>query len=75
LAFAERKDAPVPKSSDEQRIVALEEALLEYVGKYGLTNLAQKAFQIGQRSEQRGLRKGHLRLPIFGTQTARFNES
>jgi hypothetical protein len=34
----------MPKSLEEQRIEALEEALLEYVGRYGPTDLAKRAF-------------------------------
>lgn len=33
-------------SLEEQRIEALQEALLEYVGRYGLTELAIRAFKI-----------------------------
>lgn len=35
----------VSNSNDEKRIAALEEALLEYVGLYGLSELAKRAFQ------------------------------
>lgn len=34
------------QSLDEQRIEALQEALIEYVGRYGLTELAIRAFRI-----------------------------
>lgn len=34
------------QSLDEKRIEALQEALIEYVGRYGLTELAIRAFKI-----------------------------
>jgi hypothetical protein len=37
----------VQKSIEERRIEALEEALLEYIGRYGPTELAMKAIQMG----------------------------
>jgi hypothetical protein len=36
----------MPKSLEERRIEAREEALLEYVGLYGATDLAKRAFSI-----------------------------
>jgi hypothetical protein len=41
----------MPKSVEERRIEALEEALLEYVGRYGPTKLAKKAFSISAPSK------------------------
>lgn len=38
------------KTADQTRIEALEEALLEYVARYGPTELAKRAFRIGEGS-------------------------
>lgn len=40
----------MPKSLEGRRIEALEAALLEYVGRYGLTELAKKAFTVTSKS-------------------------
>lgn len=54
------------RSSDEQRIAALEEALLEYVGLYGLTDLAKKAFQVGAAAPTEGAARDKPEPPNIG---------
>jgi hypothetical protein len=41
----------MPRSLEERRIEALEEALLEYVGRYGPTKLAKRAFSLTAKTK------------------------
>lgn len=52
----------MPKSFEEIRIEALEEALLEYIGRYGISDLAKAAFNVAAPSNTTSTEKLMERL-------------